>query len=168
VLKPRERASTIGHLRGLHGVADALPVERVDHAPGVADEHEATAVGGLAVEGHRQRGALHLADLVLLAEAPLLGGAVRPALQQLAVVGLAEALRRVEHAEAYVAGAVAHAEDPAVAGHQVGLAALAVPELEPALQVVVVGTGARVVRAHRHAHRAVLALVEAHRDRQPR
>ena len=71
--------------------------------------------------------------------------------------------------EADVGGAVADAEDPAVAGQQHLLAAVVGgPQLEPGLEVVVVVARARVVGAHGHAHRAVLALLAAHRQGQPR
>src|SRR3954452_1091188 len=44
-----------GELPGLHGVGDALAVERVDHATCVTDEQHAAVVLRCAVEAHRQR-----------------------------------------------------------------------------------------------------------------
>ena len=65
-------------------------------------------------------------------------------------------------------GAVADAEDPAVAGQQpvAGRRSL-VPQLQPGLQLVVVVARARVVGADGDAHRPVVALLQAHRQRQP-
>ena len=76
---------------------------------------------------------------------------------------LPEGVGGVQQAEAHVAGAVAHAEDPAVAGQQ----PVAVPEIQPRLQVVVVVPGAGVVGAHRDAERPVVPLAQPHRHRQP-
>ena len=78
-----------------------------------------------------------------------------------------EGRRGVEDAEADVDGAVADAEDPAVAGQQVALARLAVPQLQPRLEPVVVVARARVVGADGDAHRAVVALLQAHREAEP-
>ena len=78
-----------------------------------------------------------------------------------------ERRRGVEDAEPDVGGAVADAEDPAVAGKQRALTGLAVPELEPRLQPVVVVARARVVGADRNAERPVVALLQPHRKAEP-
>ena len=65
--------------------------------------------------------------------------------------------------EPHVAGAVAHAEDPAVARQQ----PLPVPQVQPRLEVVVVVPRARVVGADGDAERPVVALAQPHRQRQP-
>ncbi|CAK7281866.1 hypothetical protein SGPA1_12659 [Streptomyces misionensis JCM 4497] len=156
-----------GDLAGLHGVGDALAVEGVHQAAGVADEQQAAGVVGLAVEGHGQGGAADRAGHVLRRVAPVLGHGGAPGLEDLAPVQLLERGGGVEHAEADVGGAVAHAEDPAVAGQQPVLGAAPVPQFQPGLQVVVVVAGRGEVRAHRDAHRAVLAPVQAHREGQP-
>ena len=116
-----------------------------------------------AVEAHRQRGAADRLGPVLLGEAPLGRHRGQPPAQQVAVVDLAEARRGVEQAEPDVGGAVAHAEDPAVAGQQ----RVAVPQVEPGLEVVVVMPGRGVIGADRDPERPVVALVQAHSDRQP-
>ncbi len=77
-----------------------------------------------------------------------------------AVVGLAETGAGVQHAQPGVHRAVAHAEDPAVAGQQVRLVRLAVPQLQPRLQVVVVALRAAVVAAHGHAQRPAVVAVD--------
>src|SRR5699024_11026597 len=83
------------------------------------------------------------------------------------VVGPTEGLRGVEHTEADVAAAVAESEEPAVAGHEDVLPLRRRrPQLEVALEVVVVVPRGLVVRAHRDGHRAVLALLPAHLHRQ--
>ncbi len=114
----------------------------------------------LAVEGHRQRGAPDGGRHVLLDVAPLGRHALHPALEQVAVVHALEGLAGVQQPQAHVGGAVADTEDPPVAGQQ----GVAVPQLQPGLQVVVVVAGALEVRPHRDAHRAVLALVQPHRQ----
>ncbi len=45
-----------GDLAGLHGVGDALAVERVDQTTGVADQQQTLGVVRLAVEGHGKGG----------------------------------------------------------------------------------------------------------------
>ena len=152
-----------GDLAGLHGVGDALAVERVDHAAGVADQQHAVGVVRLAVEAHRQRGAAHRLGAVLVAEAPLLRRLVQPALEQVLVVDLAPRRAGVEDAEADVAGAVADAEDPAVAGQQAARLCRrrrgpTAPATTPASRRRAAGS---VVGAHRHAHRPVVALLAA-------
>ena len=157
-----------GQFRGLHGVGDPLAVERVDHAARVAHQQQAATVDRLPVESHRERRALDLPETVFLPETPLLGSVGEPAFHQLPVIGFLEGPGGVEDTEADVAGAVAHPEDPAVAGHQGGFAGFAVPELQPRLEVVVVAARGTVVGAVGHPHRAVGTLVQPHGDRQAR
>src|SRR6185312_12374781 len=97
------------HLARFERVGDALAVARVHHAAGVADEQHATAVVRLAVEAHGQSGAADRTACLLLVEAPLLRHLRDPALEQFAVVDVAERRRGVEDADAYVARTVAHA-----------------------------------------------------------
>jgi hypothetical protein len=90
----------------------------------------------------------------------------QPVGEQRAVVGLAERVGRVQDAQAHVHPAVAEAEDPAVPGQQ-HVAVLRAAQLEPGLQVVVVGADrGAVVAPDRHAERAVVALGQAHRERE--
>ena len=111
--------------------------------PGVADQQQPAGVVRLAVEAHRQRGAADRADHGLVAVSPTpRAWCASQRLQHVLVVDVAEGRGGVEDAEADVGGAVADAEDPAVAGQQHPLAGLvAVPQLEPGLQVVVVVAG---------------------------
>ena len=116
------------------------------------------------VEAHRQRRASHRLGAVLLGVAPLGRHRLQPAPQQGVVVGVAERGARVQQAQADVGRPVAHPEDPAVPGQQ----PVAVPQVEPGFQVVIVMPRAPVIRPDRDAERAVVALAQAHRHRQPR
>src|SRR5206468_7868587 len=66
-----------------------------------------------------------------------------------------------QHAEAGVHRAVAHAEDPAVAGQQRRLVRFAVPQLEPGLEVVVVRLRAGVVTPDGDTERPLVVAVHA-------
>ena len=83
-----------GDLAGLHGVGDALAVERVHQAARVADQQQALGVVRLAVEGHREGGAADRARHVVRGVAPVLGHRGAPGLQDLAPVQLLEGGRR--------------------------------------------------------------------------
>src|SRR6476661_2956010 len=151
---------------GLQGVVDALAVEGVDHAAGVADEEEAVGIQRGAVEAHRQGGAADRAGGLVVVELPLGVYVLDPPAHDVLVVGLLEGRGGVEGAEADVGPAVLEREEPAVAGHEDAVArVVAGPQLEVALEVVV-ALGRRVVRADGHAHDAVLALGAAHGGRE--
>ena len=151
--------------RGLHRVRDALAVEGVDHAARVTDEHEPRDVVRLAVEGHGNRGALHLGDRRIGVEAPALGAVADPAVEQRAVVELGRGAVGAQRAEADVRRAVAQREDPAVAGQQVGLALRTVPDLEMALHPLLVVTRGLEIGAHGDAHGALVHALDAESER---
>ena len=146
---------------GLHGRGDAFAVVGRDHAAGVAHEDEALNVVRLAVEAHGQSGGAKLTDLVLGGEAPFLGQVRGPALEDLTVGQVGGAGARGDGAEADVDDAVAHGEDPAVAGQQVGGAGGAAPQFEVGFHPFLVAAGAVEVGACGHAHGAVHLLFEA-------
>ena len=90
------------------------------------------------------------------------GHARQPLAQQGVIVGVPERGAGVQQPQPDVGRPVAHAEDPAVPRQQ----PVAVPQVEPGLQVVVVVPRAGVVGPHRDAERPVVPLAQPHGHRQ--
>ena len=112
------------HPRGLVRVVDALTVERVDAARGVADDE----VGGPRLRAHRaahrDATARGLALGLRGVDLPTFGHLVGVGIEEVGGVHGLEVAERAEQAHADVHGAVADREDPAVAGHRVAVAIL--------------------------------------------
>ena len=115
----------------------------------------------LAVEAHGQGGGAKLADLILGGEAPFLGEVRGPGLKDLAVGQVSGTGARGDRTEADVHDAVAHGENPAVAGQKVGGSRSAAPQFEVGFHPFLVAAGAVEVGACGHAHGAVHLLFEA-------
>ena len=147
-----------GQATGQEGLGDALAVKGRDHAACVTEQHEAVGVVGLAVEGHGQGGADQAADLILLSEAPGGRDVVHPAVEHGAIVDGGGRGARGDRAETDVDQPFPHRPDPPVAGQEIGLAGLAVPQLEARLHPGVLGARGAEVGAHGHAHGAALVL----------
>ena len=122
----------------------------------------------LAVEAHGQGGGAQLADLILGGEAPFLGEVRGPGLKDLAVGQVSGTGARGDRTEADVHDAVAHGENPAVAGQKVGGSRSAAPQFEVGFHPFLVAAGAAEVGARGHAHGAVHLLFEAEAGGQSR
>ena len=106
--------------------------------------------------------------MVLGGEAPFFGQVRGPGLEDFAVGQVGGAGARGDGAEADVDDAVAHGEDPAVAGKQVGGSRGAAPQFEVGFHPFLVAAGAVEVGACGHAHGAVHLLFEAEAGGQSR
>ena len=125
-----------GHVRGLVGVVDALAVERVDRAGGVADHQVGRALLGPDRAAHGDAAADRARRGVGGVDLPAVGDHVRVAVEQVGGVDALEVAERGQQPDADVDRAVAHREDPAVAGQRVAVAVLHVERrLDPRLVV---------------------------------
>ena len=132
----------------LVAVGDALPVEGVDHPGGVA-RHDHVAAGARSDrEPHGELAAGRGAEAGLGRQAPRRRCVGDEGVHQVGGVDALPPLLGREQADADVDPAVAHREDPAVAGHDV---ALGVADVEVRLNEGVVVAVRPVVAAQGHA-----------------
>ena len=113
-----------GHAAGLVGVVDALAVERVDGAGGVADHQAGGTRLGPDRAAHRDAPAGRAALRAVGVDLPALGDLAGVGVEQVGGVDALEVAERRQQADADVHGAVADGEDPAVAGQRVAVAVL--------------------------------------------
>ena len=125
-----------GHARGLVRVVDALAVERVDAAGGIADD-EVRRTGLRAHRAaHRDAPAGGLALGLVGVDLPTIGDLMGIGVEQMSGVDALELAERRQQSDADVDRAVADREDPSVAGHRVAVAILHVERrLDPRLGV---------------------------------
>ena len=154
-----------GQPPGLVAVGDALAVERVDGAAGIARDHDVPAGTRPDRQAHGELPAGRRPEARLGPDAPRRRGEVHEGVHQVAGVEALPALVGREQADADVHPAVAHREDPAVAGDHV---ALGVADVEVGLNEGVVVAVRAVVAAQGHAHGEVPAPGRAQHAADPR
>ena len=136
---------------GLVGVVDALAVERVDGAGGVAD-HEVRRPGlGADRASHRQPAAGRATLGLVGLELPVVGRGGDVLAEQVGGVDALEVAERGQQPDADVHRPVAHREDPPVARHGVAVAVL---HVEAALDPRLGGERAAPVAPDGRARRA--------------
>ena len=154
-----------GQATGLVAVGDALAVERVDGAGGVAGQDHVGAGSGPDREAHGELAAGRRTETGLGAQAPRRRGLVDERVHQVGGVDPLPAAIGGKEADTDVDPAVAHGEDPAVAGHDV---ALGVTDVQMGLDERIVVPLGGVVAAQRHAQRQVTATMVPEHAADPR
>ena len=153
-----------GQAPGFVAVGDALAVEGVDGAGGVAGQQHIGARPRPHREAHGQLAPGRRAEAGLRGEAPRVGGPVHEGIHQMRRVDALPAPVGREEADADVDPAVAHGEDPAVAGDDI---ALGVANVQVGLDERIVMALRGVVAAQGHAQWQVPATIGAQHATDP-